>query len=524
MVCKFHVYALHWNEKHLLEHFFKHYNQADHIYIIDNMSDDGSLEIIKKYENVTVIPFDTKGNLDDILHSQMKSNLWKKYSSDCDFVIIQDLDEFVFFPKYPNNIRAGLEDFKKRGITLCKSKGYHMFCSDDDFINVKDQYLTSALYNGNINPFLNMYDKVQIFSPKEINYINYTPGAHSYEATGNIVIDNISVLLLHYKYIGRDFLFKRSINMRERLRNSGGAGVQYKKSDEDTKKYIYSLYDNYGNTNIFQEMYNIPNIAAITYRNKRFILDTYGVSDILSSTLLNNKIWEPNVANIIHDLCSKDNTYFIDIGCNIGAHSAIAKIAGAKKVISFECNPTTYSLFLNSIKLNGWSNIDLHNIALSDKEGILPFKIVDGNIGASYIPTTHIGWVSKTTDFEGGIKATSFDKLNVDLSDASNIILKINIVGHELNALSGMTSLLSNNKLKSIIIEVNPFCSRLETISQIFELLNAYGLNNIKLLFKVPGNDWDGYDSNDITYSDLSLQDIFDMFNNKVICEVLVSR
>jgi FkbM family methyltransferase len=524
MDIRFHVYAINWNEKHLLNHFFNHYKQADHIYILDNQSDDGSIDIINSYPNTTIISFDTGGNLDDVVHSNMKNNLWKQYSKDCDFVIVQDLDEFVFFPEYPNDIKAGLQSFKNKNITICKSNGYHIYCSDNEFKSINDQYLTSSLFNGNREPFNNIYDKVQIFSPKYITDINYGLGAHQSDPKGLINLDTESVLLLHYKYVGPTFLKDRYKIVRQRLLKFNGVGIQYKKSDNEIDIYMDDLFNKYGHNSIFKLMYKSPKIATINYRGKRCLINTYGAPDYISSSLLNNNIWEPRVANIIHELCSAEGTYFIDIGSNIGAHSCIARLAGASKIIAFECNPNTYNIINNTIKLNGWSNAIVHNIALSDNEAIVPFNIVQDNIGASYIPTTHIGWNSATIEHEGGVKAAKFDTLNIDLLGANNIVVKIDIEGHELNALNGMDTLLSNEKLSSIITEINPFCTTIDIIQQIIALLNRYGFINIKLLFSVPNDPWAGHDTNDYTYNNITVNDIIHMFNQKVVCEVLFTR
>ena len=63
--------------------------------------------------------------------------------------------------------------------TLLKSSEYNMFCSDEEIINVQAQYLFSAIFTGNKEPWSSLYDKYICFNPSKIIEINYSPGAHS---------------------------------------------------------------------------------------------------------------------------------------------------------------------------------------------------------------------------------------------------------------------------------------------------------------------------------------------------------
>jgi glycosyltransferase involved in cell wall biosynthesis len=117
---RFHVYAINWNEERLLPLFFRHYRQADKIVILDNESTDRSLEICKAH-GAEVISFSTGQKLDDHVNRTLKNTAWHESRGKADYVIVQDLDEFVYFPKYPNNLRAGLEELRAKGVTLART-------------------------------------------------------------------------------------------------------------------------------------------------------------------------------------------------------------------------------------------------------------------------------------------------------------------------------------------------------------------------------------------------------------------
>lgn len=105
MTSSFHVHAFNWNESKLLPAFLKHYEQADKIYIYDNESTDNSVDIILAAGR-DVISFSSDGKFDDTIHQNMRNEMWKKSIGKTDYVIIQDLDEFLHFPKDPNNLKS----------------------------------------------------------------------------------------------------------------------------------------------------------------------------------------------------------------------------------------------------------------------------------------------------------------------------------------------------------------------------------------------------------------------------------
>lgn len=74
------------------------------------------------------------------------------------------------------------------------------------------------------------------------------------------------------------------------------------------------------------------NIAKVTYGAHEYHIDTFGVTDFISRSLLNGYIWEPNIASYIHNTLTPD-WVFIDIGCNIGTHTFLAQQSGAHTML-----------------------------------------------------------------------------------------------------------------------------------------------------------------------------------------------
>ena len=527
---KFHVYALNWNEERLLPVFFEHYKQADKIYILDNESTDSSRDIIKAYGR-DYISFSTNGTLDDAKNAQIKNSCWKQSKGQADFVIIQDLDEFLYFPKFPNDIIAGLEELKSRGITVCKTRGFQMFCSDEDYNTVFEskQSITSQIWTGTNGFLTHDYDKITVFNPNSFDSVHYEVGAHSATFNGDYKLDNTSTLLLHYKYIGRKYLIDRWLKIRDRISNNNRShywGHQYYKYTVDkTIADLHSLFDKYIDSSIFRIMYPDMTVGKYQFKSKRCVIKTYGKSDILSKFVLEDAIWEPSVAEYIHSKCSQSDTLYIDIGCNIGTHMCIARLSGAKYIHVFECNPHTYEKIQSTIQMNGWDNIKSWNVAVSDSEGTVPFTVVTDNIGASYIPTTHKGWGGPLSVLKEGVKATTFDSLNINTAGFKTAIIKMDIEGHELQALHGMRNILLNPIIKSIIMEINYACTDMATVEKILDILDTNRFTKRKLLFHVPGNSWAGAELKSLpNFNEFTRNDILSMFSHKIIMEIAFER
>ena len=183
------------------------------------------------------------------------------------------------------------------------------------------------------------------------------------------------------------------------------------------------------------------------YRNE-FV---YFFNDTIAKEINIHGIYEKDEINLISEvLKSKGN--IVDIGANIGNHSlAFSRIS--KKVYSFEAHPRIFEILKFNTKES--KNIKIFNLGLSDRKGFLFFNNNKStNMGGKKL--------SKT----GSIKS-KVDKLdNIIKLDKKIKLIKIDIEGHEYEALQGMKKLLSNNN-SLILLE---FCE--ESVAKRKKIIN----------------------------------------------------
>ena len=191
------------------------------------------------------------------------------------------------------------------------------------------------------------------------------------------------------------------------------------------------------------------------------------------SYILNNKE-KDEVKFIKKNFTSNCNA--IDIGANLGFYTSLfASLSPLGKVFAFEPELKNFQKLKKNIKLNNFNNVNANKLGISNYSGegklILTSEI---NEGGHFINNRG----SKDKVFKS-------EKIFVDTADnyfAKSILffqfVKIDVEGHELEVLQGMTNLLKN-KVKFIIIE---------TYGQ-FQLVDDFlKQENFKLVFKTKLN------------------------------------
>jgi len=152
---------------------------------------------------------------------------------------------------------------------------------------------------------------------------------------------------------------------------------------------------------------------------------------------------------------------FVDVGANIGVYSVLAahKIGTEGRVVSFEPNPRTAEILranalLTGVASNDAATIEVNEIALGNRSEKTNLMFMENMTGGAYISNereatrSERGWsnvpvtVERWDDFFDG--------------DFKPDVVKLDVEGHEVDAMAGADGLLCREGPISIFMEAVP--------------------------------------------------------------------
>lgn len=205
------VVAVCFNEARILPYFLDHYIKflgAKKVVLHDGGSTDGTAEIAARYPEVELV-VKVSEKLDDRELMAIRNEEWKKYRDQCDWMIVCDVDEFLYHPR----LRAQLAEFKRDGVTLPMVEGFEMRCKVTPPYQ-PGRYLWEINQAGQPNPQYS--NKNLIFDPR-ID-INYNLGCHSCSPTGPVKRSEGYVFkMLHYCMLSHEAVVQKSMRSAARL-------------------------------------------------------------------------------------------------------------------------------------------------------------------------------------------------------------------------------------------------------------------------------------------------------------------
>jgi FkbM family methyltransferase len=144
-----------------------------------------------------------------------------------------------------------------------------------------------------------------------------------------------------------------------------------------------------------------------------------------------------------------DDGIFFDLGANVGLCSFGLVTSRPKAHYHiFEANPHMINLMEKSINLQSQHFIELNQACVSNENGKTTFCIEQNQSGQSHV----------ATDYESGIEVINLVLDNYCSEKRLEQIdfAKIDLEGHEMNALKGWKRYLTNHAVQSIYIEIMP--------------------------------------------------------------------
>ena len=192
---------------------------------------------------------------------------------------------------------------------------------------------------------------------------------------------------------------------------------------------------------------------------------------------------------LIEKISNEKKILFFDCGANFGFYSLfVASLKKENEVYSFEASSNTFLDLKKNIILNNFQKIKPINLAISDiQDKQIDFKESQNDWESSIVSNNFE--VLKTTR----IKTTTIDSIlesEKKILSQYNIVIKLDIEGHEMNAIKGSYNLLKKHS-PLIIIEFSKFISQED-----YKLLNEF----------IQDNDYVVYDT---SYNEISLEIVF---------------
>ena len=218
-----------YNEKTLLPFAIDYWRKfADKVTVVDNMSDDGSLDILNKYQDyIRILPNDTQGKINNDILRNIKNNIWK--TSTADFCVVCDLDEFLV----AKNIKSEFKKMAEQNCTVCTPRCFTLMSEE---VPVYDGRLLHE-----IRPMAyEAASKTIILRPKYIKAMNYTVGAHDAHPEGVVKYYNGDIYLFHAaNNLSLDYKINRYKLLNDRRRDEEKKrflSMNYGLSEEEIKK------------------------------------------------------------------------------------------------------------------------------------------------------------------------------------------------------------------------------------------------------------------------------------------------
>jgi hypothetical protein len=194
------AYCLAYNEADLIPYWVKHYRtfcERVTVFVDDGTDDDTAKQAFLWGAQVR---FREGGGLDDEALVAFAQEHYKEARGHAQWVVWVDADEFVYRP----SMFSHLDDLRREGVTRPHVQGYQMVADapPTGHGHIYDE-ITKGLP-------AQEYSKTCLFSP-ELD-VTWQPGKHQASVAGNDVrgASGDPVKLLHYRYLGRDWLLARN--------------------------------------------------------------------------------------------------------------------------------------------------------------------------------------------------------------------------------------------------------------------------------------------------------------------------
>jgi FkbM family methyltransferase len=171
----------------------------------------------------------------------------------------------------------------------------------------------------------------------------------------------------------------------------------------------------------------------------------------------------------------------IDGGANVGLFAlAASTVVGATGAVhAVEAAPATAELLRRNVAMNPGRPIEVHELALADREGELDFVTFEAGSGLSSFAPAASGAVTR-------VRATTLDALTAPMARVD--LVKLDLEGAELRALRGASELLRSRR-PALLIELEPahLARQDGSVAELQALLSAAGYEAFGMTARASG-------------------------------------
>jgi len=245
--------------------------------------------------------------------------------------------------------------------------------------------------------------------------------------------------------------------------------LQTQDLDASTVRRLLGQVDQQRSPSPFSVRLSAADVVMVPHDGVEVALDRADRS--VSHPIIDSGTWEPHVERVLRQLLA-EGSVFVDIGANVGWHSALAAtlVGDAGLVYAVEPNPENAKLIAETIRHNNnLTNMRLLPFALSEQAGYATFRSAIGSNGG-FADRDRSEIIDPSVTI---VPTVRFDDLGIGHVD----VIKIDVEGAEPMVLRGATKTIERDH-PSIIFEFS--CEMTERVGGVspqahLEMIESFG-------------------------------------------------
>jgi FkbM family methyltransferase len=190
----------------------------------------------------------------------------------------------------------------------------------------------------------------------------------------------------------------------------------------------------------------LPNPIRATYNGKANAF--LNLSDPEPRNVFLKGVFEPDFFSVAQAMLPRNGTFF-DIGANIGLCSfGLAPTHTETNYHLFEANPKLITLLENSAEIHSGTDFQINHNCVTNQPGKTRFCLEEEQSGQSHVATKEeSGVVVPNLLLDEYVEMQAIERID---------FAKMDLEGHELNALQGWTHNINSGSVEALYLEVVP--------------------------------------------------------------------